>query len=304
MGQTCGVGRLVAAMSALAVAAFGVRANAQVVVHGSVVEATTKEPVPGATTIIRNARDTVVASAVSNAQGQFTIRFAPQDSETYTVASRRLGYEAREATGIVIRPVDTLSVTVELPRLDVVLDTVRTIAPKKKFLGITWGVTSGRELFADHYREGKGYFFSGQEMMWSQLGACGYFAEVPGLMLSTVPSGVPCGVPPFATHYIASATQPACLVGYVDRIGRLASLDDDNELHVTVGMGGPMGARNARTRSNGTIGIQPLEVPLEDVVGVEVYKNRNELPSDMRRDLDLPISFNCAIVRIWTTQAW
>ncbi len=296
------VGVAIALMAAIA--ATAATAPAQVI-RGTVIDSLTKAPIKGVTVALRTiSPDSSIGGAVTDSLGQFSIR-APEPG-IYLIAARVIGYvplagrpEQLDSGGVRV-------VRFELWRNVTQLDSIVSAASHSAF-----GVTSGQVWYAKHVIEGKGMFFAGLDIIWSKLTACDYMAKLPGLMYTPAQDdpamrGIRCEP---TKQVITSTDGAACLEGQIDR-NRIAYFD-------SAGVYALVGPKDT-TRHD--ILPDTVMIKIEDLRGVEVYRNRDELPKDMSIPNDIqtlpstqagaPLTTRvsgtrgCVWIQIWTSRGW
>lgn len=240
-------------------------------VAGSVVEAVTGAPLPGVAVLVVSATDSSTRQAIiTDTAGRFAI--SPLAPGRYSVALRRLGFlpvtQDVDITAGVTRRLD-----VTMSRVPTLLDTIRAQS--------TRNVTPGREFFARHYREGKGFFTSGAEIMLSRMSSCDYFGGVPGLAMSNTRMSPYSGETMIRCRdgrFVHGARRPTCFNTIVDRRQGTVVLDSGVVIFTQKSYG-------------------PRYIKLEDVKGVEIYRTRTELPSGDDDFSLLPLQLPEATVR-------
>jgi hypothetical protein len=259
-------------MAVIAAVAAAPRAGAQVV-RGTVVDSATRRPISGASVVLQRSDSSVAASVRAGADGYFTL-LVPAPG-TYALLVREFGYQAGL---LVLRRMEqgqSVTVNVVLAVVPRLMDTVTTRSSPLTLFRLT----PGRTWFARHQAEGKGVFFNGLEVVNTRRSACDYFAAIPGLKYSETlnAAGIPCE----NQKLITSNTGTECMSGRVDRgMGPIVAIDS---AYIYVGTGLP--------EDLDSLGLRPvqrvlailasaLRVPLARVLGVEVYRNKYELPRD------------------------
>lgn len=257
-------------------------------VAGSVVDSTTKLPLPGVSVIVRSARDSsIIRGALSDSAGLFSIRLAHAD--TVFVDVRRIGLQPLRTPVREIADGATRNIRFEMTRLPVVLDTVRTEG-KRSFKSFFYDLTTGQEWFARHYRDGKGFFTSGAEIQLSGLDACDYLSKVPGLqVVKAAPPGVPsisCRRPfGFATGFVVPRNVGTCMEAYVDRKQRLVAIDSSSML----------------VSYNGTL----RWIPVSGIRGIEVFMRYEDRPKDFSFEpRGVGRQMRCSLILVWSSQYW
>lgn len=221
---------------------------------GSVVDSATRAPLAGVAVLLTSATDSSARQAViTDSAGRFTV--PPVAPGRYAMAVRRLGFLP------VQRMIDvggraTTAVEIAMSRVPTLLDTVRAQSDRNR-------TTPGREFFARHYREGKGFFTSGAEIQLSRMNACDYFGGVPGLAITQTRMGFDSGETMIRCRdgrFVHGARRPTCFNTIVDRRQGTVMLDS--------------GVMMFTQKASGTRYIR-----IEDVKGIEIYRTRTELPS-------------------------
>jgi hypothetical protein len=280
-------------------------ASAQIV-RGTVIDSLTKTPIKGVTVALRSiSPDSSIGGAVTDSLGEFSIR-APEPG-IYLIAARVIGFVPLAGRPEQLDSAGVRVVRFEMWRNVTQLDSIVRVAEHSAF-----GISSGATWYAKHVVEGKGMFFAGLDIIWSKLKACDYLAKLPGLMYTPATSdpslrGIRCEP---TNEVITSTDGGACLEGQIDH-NKIAYMDSANVYEVV----GHRGTAKADTLGD------TIMVKIENVRGVEVYRNRDERPKDMSIPndiIDLPstsintpptavrpsASRGCVWIQIWTAQGW
>jgi hypothetical protein len=289
------------------VAAFGfcgTPAFAQTV-EGTVASATTGVGIEGASVVLIASGDSAArARTTSDKNGRFKLgRVAPG---AYQILVRRIGFMPAEAQILTEagRSVSQQLTMVPIPRL---LDTVRTTASSG---GLLTNLTSGSEWYRRHLRQGKGYFTSGNEIVLTRMDACDYFARVPGVVVQafTPIRGGP-GLRCRDDRFIVAGGNHRCLRTFVDRHRTIAQVDSAGILVRTHDE--ERAAIRERRRKTGLASNYdtiPSYVPLTAIAGIEVFRNRSELPGDFSIPVPGPGEPDqlmlCGYMLVWTWTTW
>lgn len=313
---------------ALGLALIARPVSAQVVV-GSVIDSASRGPLPSVTILLVDVADsTNRRAAVTDSSGSFRL-VAPRPGQ-YSIYVRRLGYLPLGAPPRNLVEGQTRSIRFEMTRMPVMLDTIRTVTEHR---GIFWSrQTRGLEWFTRHYREGKGFFTSGTEIILSRLNACDYFGQIPGLALSYIgPQRGESALRCQDGRYVVTKQRPSCFRTILDRKWSLAAIDSTTMLVRTIEE--EMMAEQLRY-SNEFMGANAADTlgrsfPVAQIAGIEVFRNRSELPKDFSIPPDMgppaqqraqlpgqqlqsgaPVamtyeaSMQCAYVLLWTRSFW
>jgi hypothetical protein len=141
-------------------------------VKGTVKEMPGRGTLEGITVEVLNAADSAVRRMLTKGDGRF--EFKALVPGTYSLSLRALGFEPMMTTPFEIADKDQMTLDFEMIRTAVTLDTVGVKA------SYAHGVTPGRILFLDHYREGRGVFLSGVEIAASKKGIAEFVETIPG----------------------------------------------------------------------------------------------------------------------------
>jgi hypothetical protein len=260
------------------------------IVRGTVVDSATGNPLRGVPVLLEQGERSV-GTARTDSLGVFSVAAG---AGTYRVRVRYFGYRPVLTSPITVAAGATAAVRITLSKVAYALDTVRTTAT-----GGLFNVTSGQAWFTKHEREGKGLFFSGFEVLESRRSACDFFANLPGLRFAPGAGIAIRGGPPDAKsalicrdgRFVGPSTGERCVGAVIDRWGFLVFVDSA-DLWV-------------RPRPIGPAPPDTFLVPFEKVMGVEIYRNRTELPRDNAIPIEvLSANATCMWVQIWTTIAW
>lgn len=252
------------------------------VVRAVVRESPSGRPVAAAAAFVTDTTGRTLRTVVTNDSGRFTA--VTPLGLPFLLSTRHIGHAPWTGRYAPLGAGDTLNVEVTLQRADLTLDTVIIVARQKR----PWydDVSAGHELFIKHFRDGKGVFVGGREIEASGLLLTEFLGKVPGLKISPVrPFG-----PYLRTldgQFLTTQAGGQCLVFRVDRRPPVNN---------------PYG---------GVDGIDPMAI-----MGVEVYRNFREVPSDWRFDAWTATSSGstrtrgatnrtaCGYIQIWTVTAW
>jgi hypothetical protein len=244
----------------------------------------------------------------------------------YSVVARRIGYEPLEAPPRRLSSDISRTLNFYMNRITTQLDAMVTEAEGVRKKGIGYELTAGRTFFNRHLLAGKGFFTSGMEILLTGLHACDYLGNVPGLRVSHTPNVLQ-ELGPLCDdgRVVMTEHRPSCMRLYVDRTWKVTGIDSAN-FYVQPSVNAIMSTIQTDTVSK--------KIPLEAVMGIEVFRNREERPKDFStpaegaaivQDLaplkgaaapagytaDRPqrytfeqTSFYCSTVLIWTVRAW
>jgi hypothetical protein len=314
---------LVTAVIAL-VALGSARLHAQAV-RGTVVDSASQRPLRSAI-VQMEAGDRVVASARTDSLGAFAM--AAPSPGIYRVRVRLVGFGILDTAPFTLGAGEIRPLRIALGASAYALDTVRAVAR-----GGFFDVTRGSQWFAKHEREGKGLFLSGLEIVKSKRTACDFIANQPGLGFVAGSSGSPeemamkRGIRCIDGRYVGPSSGEGCIATQVDRWAVIVGLDSMDmwvlpSPRPPPGAGGPVGRARAvgsgglstpapRRASDSPVpnGLFPpptaVPVPFERVRGIEVYRNRTELPRDNGIPIEALIAnASCMWVQVWTDIAW
>lgn len=276
-------GRLLAlsAVCLAAGAATATDARAQVV-RGVIRDAASGRPLPAVTVGLLTSGDSVVRVAASDDSGRFVL--AAPAAGRYVLAVRRIGLQPRTEGPIELATGDTTEVALRMEPAGYALDTVRVEARRKLF-----GVTPGHEQFARRAREGRGLFISGREIEWSRLPIAEFIGRLPGFQYTPAFRGRSGLRTENGGVVSALAGVNGCIRMRVDRLGFVTGMND-HQMRVQPPV---------RYTPRGTIRPAALFIDLETVIGVEVYRTREEVPKEFRFEAG-----RCALIQVWTTAAW
>jgi hypothetical protein len=238
-------------------------------------------------------------NTTTDRDGRF--RFSRTLPGDLTILIRKVGFTPAESL-VHIEAGKTVDLRFEMVQVPKLLDTVRTSES-------TSSLTSGSEWFVRHFRAGKGFFTSGNEILLTRLDACDYLGRVPGLQLQRSPPSK--GNPGLECHddrYIVAAGS-RCLRVLVDRYLTVSKLDSAG---IQVRTHDQERATLLERRRRTGLGIHQDTVPqflsLTKVAGIEVFRNRSELPNDfsipMPGRTDPDPMMRCGYVLIWTWTTW
>jgi hypothetical protein len=265
----------VATMFATAIAATAPSAVAQGM-RGTVRDSATGQPLLGVAVTARSPADSLLASAVTDADGSFTLRTS--HAGFVVVSARRIGYGPITAASRHVRPGETLAIALSMARLPALLDTVRT----NETPGFRFSFASrGRVVFERHLRETEGFFFSGDDVLWSRLGFGEFFSKVPGFKIVSAQLRTVSGIPLNDRQKITTTNPYNCISARVDYSLEVAALRDT--IVVT------------RLGANGFGGFT-----VSQIKGIEVYRDASEAPKEWRMD----IPSRCALIQFWSTKGW
>jgi hypothetical protein len=301
------------------------------VVRGTVREIGTKAPLSNVEVLLFvDASDSAVARGTTDRGGTFRL-VAPKPG-SYSIGLRRIGFEQLATTATMLGARDTMSIALEMIRTAVNLDTVRVRDATSLF-----GVTAGRDQFLSHYREGAGLFISGAEIQASKLGIGAYLAKLPGMADlggsknaadfsggGTRPEdfGKPSRLrtqndAQDMTHFalrdemgrnIVSVDAP-CVTTRVDRLGPVVGIVG-SQLRVqqyTAAAPKPM-VGVIVTEVDPMVPAGELTVHLNEIIGIEVYRNPSEIPAEWKKRgwtlEEQRDSGRCAHIQFWTRTAW
>jgi hypothetical protein len=332
-------------------------ADAQIVT-GRVVDSLTGTPIQAVAITFFDSRDsTNRVAALTDSAGRYIIRL-PRPS-TYSVTARRIGYEPLEAPARQVASMVARTLNFYMTRITTQLEAVVTEAEGERKKGVLYSFTAGKTFFNRHLREGKGFFTSGMEILLTGLHACDYLANVPGLKVSHSPNVLQ-QLGPLCDdgRVVMTDHRPSCMRLYVDRTWRVTGIDSAN-FYVQPSLQASIASMQTDTDTltrpvrpdvvntyalpqvnpgSGSIDFRAdtisKKIPLEAVMGIEVFRNRDERPNDFSIPAeglstveDLPrlkgasapkdytadrpqrytfeqTSFYCSTVLIWTIRAW
>lgn len=223
------------------------------VIRGRIVEAATNAPVPRVEARLLAENDSVIALAISSDSGVFVLHGA--GAARYALDIRRVGFQRLATTHMRLAPGDTVTVTLELARSEIIaLDTVR-IEERSSW----WtSATPGRTWLQNHARLGVGVFVAGAMIEQSGLSLSEYLGRLDGLSLTGVTvRGYPV-IPARNGMFLTSTFQSRCLYARIDRqslahyliASRQESIDD--------------------------------ALKLSQIAAVEVYRDRTEIPGEWK----------------------
>jgi hypothetical protein len=311
------------------VAALALAADAAAqTVTGVVVDSLSKAPMPAVTVLLVEVADSLNRkAAVTDSAGRFSI--VASKPGVYALYVRRLGFMPLGAPARQLDSGAVRTIRFEMNRLPVMLDTVR--ARSSVMTGFLFRLTRGQEFFTRHYREGKGFFTSGNEILLSRLNACDYFGQIPGLMISYIEpmlgeSGLRCE----DGRYIVTRQRPACFRTILDKKWTISQLDSTMVIVRTLEQ--EQLAATLRTGASPEFGGDTLgrAFPVAQLAGIEVFRNRSELPNDFSIPMNMgpppttrrvssgqsinsrgpPVamtheaSMQCAYVLVWSRSYW
>ena len=263
-------------------------------VSGTVADSATRQPIQGVSITALGLRDSsVLGTAVSDSLGRFSILLARPDSITLT--ARRIG----------LRPVSTSvranpdsaepALVFEMVALPVFLDTMRTEGKKELKKWFFYKLTAGQEWYARHYRDARGLFTSGPEIVRSGLDACDYLVQVFGFEIETTRTrgfgGVRC-VAEGRSRTAVPRTPGRCVEAYIDRKYPLLYMER------FAAVSRPRGFTKTK------------QLPLSGIRGIEVFLHKSDRPKDAsfvrpKMSIDLEARLDkCALVLLWTQEYW
>jgi hypothetical protein len=283
-----------------------------------------------------DSRDSTLLTVRSGRNGSF--RIAVPAPGTYSLALRAVAFEPMTTTAFRIDSGSAIKLEFEMARAPVVLDTIEVLEENRLSR-----VTRGRTQFQRHYREGRGMFLSGAEILASKKGLGQYISELPGFAdfkgdkapdvgpmscqgLNAELSG---DAPRMTTTNRTRSSQmnrredlcalrdemgravypvdAPCVTTQVNRMGLVKRIEGTTLIvH-----------RSQRTfvpSSDFTLSeaerVTPIEivVSFNDVIGVEFYQKSRDVPANLRirgatPEAEVMVS-KCAHVQIWTRMAW
>ena len=245
------------------------RAAAQVI-EGSVVDAGTKTPIPGATVTFIG-KDSSVVTVQTSEHGQFSASL--KRAGQYSLQVRRVGYSELQTTGSdVAKNGDTITLAIELSHLMVALDTVVTMDKSSVF-----PTTPGHEFVRRHYALNEGVQVSGWLIEKSGMSLSEYLGKyVPGLHTTDViqaynPAAptrlTPPALPALHGRFLMADSGSQCLYGRVDRYSMVFLLQN----------------KDVET-------IDEL-VSVKNIMGVEVFRSPRDVPPEWKSIAQVPTIF-------------
>jgi hypothetical protein len=279
-------------LSVLAGIAFPALLQAQRVA-GTVTDSATGRPLQGVRVEAKAIRDSaIVGSAVTDSTGDFS--FVPSRADSLFLSVRRIGY--RPITARPFRPGDAdHSFRFDLAQLPILLDTVRTEGTKELKKWFFYKLTAGQEWYARHYREARGFFTSGPEILKSGLDACDYLVRVADFQIAdsraTGGGGLRCTAGR-QTRWAIPNNSGRCVEAYVDRKYPLLYMER------FAAVSKPLGFTKTK------------QLMLTGIRGIEVFMEFHDRPKDFsyirpKMSIDAEARLNkCALVLLWTQEYW
>jgi hypothetical protein len=243
---------MAAAVAALIALTSG-RADAQTIMRGQILDLATGAPVVRATVLVLNARDSVLRQALANDSGKFMVNMP--DPGEYALQFKRIGWQPIQTTVFKLRAGDTASMTIEMARNAVSLDTIVARETRGVF-----EMTKGQEFVRQHMLLNTGMIISGFEIEKSKLLLTDFLGRQAGVKLvSTWDIRQP--VIPAEGRRVLSADVPSgCLYGRVDRGSMIFKL---------------------MTEAAGWVDDA---VKTKNIMAIEVYLDRSEVPKEWQFD--------------------
>jgi hypothetical protein len=223
------------------------------VVRGRVVDADTKAPISLVETRLLAENDSSVDLVLTTDSGAFVLR--GRGTGKYALELRRVGFQRLVTTHIRLSPGDTMTVDLELGRIDPVsLDTVR-VEEKRSW----WSsATPGHTWLQRHAKRGIGVFIAGAVVEHSGLLLSEYLGRIEGLSLTGVTiRGYPV-IPARNGMFVTSTFPSRCLY---------ARIDHQSLAHYLIS-----------TRRE-TI---DEALKLNQIAAIEIYRERAEIPEEWK----------------------
>jgi hypothetical protein len=243
---------VVATVAALIALTSG-RAHAQSM-RGEVRDLATGAPVARAAVMVMNGRDSLLRQVLANDSGKFV--FHMPDPGEYALQFKRIGWQPVTTTVFKLNKGDTLSITIDMARNAVSLDTM--IA--KETRGV-FEMTKGQEFVRQHFLLNTGMIISGLEIEKSKLLLSEFLGRQAGVKLVPTWDVRQPVVPGQGRRVLmADATGGGCLYARIDRGSLLFKLMSE------------------------AAGWVDDAVKTKDVMAVEVYLDRSDVPKEWQFD--------------------
>ncbi len=221
------------------------------VIRGYVRDSASGAPIARAQVVVEAPdRDSVIMSSVTSDSGSFVIPVKKAGS--FRLLAKRLGWSPIMTSAFALGAGDTLGLTFNLARHATALDTVVRLETRGVFV-----MTPGREYVRRHFALGVGTIVSGAEIEKTGLSLSAYLGKLAGLSLAQSSAGQYTPVIPAIDEAdLTSDFSAGCLIARIDRQSVLYDL--------MVGDGR---------------WIDDV-LKLKDVMAVEVYLDRTEVPKE------------------------
>jgi hypothetical protein len=243
-------------------------------VSGRVVEEQTEQPIPYAMVRLIAADSSSSASALTNTGGHFILA-APAGNYRLQVDARGLGYAPFTSEVIRLEAGEVVNVVLRLTIKGIPLTGLEVIVRARD--------EPGRFGYARRRALGRGMFLNQDSIRLRHAAVTtDAFYNLPQISTWGAPPWVP------TTHGIWTWSGGKCLQFYVDHFPRPTSRMSSFSLNVLI--------------------------DVEDIRGIEIYRNISELPDELRTAMRMgdlwPIerhlrqSEPCGLVWIWTNRGW
>ncbi len=240
-------------------------ADAQVHLHGRVIEDTSEQPIVGATVILQNAQGHRLARQITDEAGEFS--FVVRGSGPIRLHAERIGYQRTTTPLLHFDGYTVYHVEVRLDIAAIVLAPLEVVARARS------GVSPTLAGFDRRRRSGIGWYITREEIeRRNPHRVTDLLAMAPGVMLRSTGSGNR------RTVYMARATNCPAQV-FIDGF----------HINRTVSM--PGGSSRSTTEA---FPIDEMVGP-GSVEGIEVYQGLSRVPAEF-----LTPESACGVVAIWT----
>jgi hypothetical protein len=230
------------------------QAHAQMGIKGKVRDLASQAPIGRVTVNLLNVKDSILQSILTSDSGTFFVRLTTPG--TYSVQMRRVGWTPILTERFDMAAGDTMAFDVEMGRPAVTLDTVVILDTPA---GI-WQVTPGKEFARKHFADGVGLILNGWEIEKSGLTLTGYLGKQAGISVTKAGATIVPGIPGIEKQMIYSTVGDGCLYARVDRGSVLFKLAFE------------------------VAGWIDDALKLKNVMAVEVYLSKEEVPKEWQRD--------------------
>jgi hypothetical protein len=260
-------------------------------VEGSVIDSISGNPIGGVTVLVIDTSDPSRRQGfVTDSTGTFSIALPHPGS--YEVSARRLGYRPVTSAAASIAAGASRRMTFAMVVVPMLLDTVRARSPYRT--GFMYKLTTGQEWFSRHYREGKGFFTSGDEILLSGVNACDYFGHMPGYtLIGLEPIRGEQGIGCTDGRFVIRDDRPSCMRAMLDRIWVIAGIDSANILIRSPRADSVARSLRTGTSFGGVADTIPWSYPISAIQGIEAYRDRASQPDDfsmLAEQIPAPVS--------------
>ena len=315
---------------------FGVlaeQAQAQTI-RGTVRDLQSGVPLRGVGVSLLNHRDSIIYTVRARSDGSFVL--SPSGPGTYSVGLRAVGYAPMLTTPFPLDSGVIIALDFEMAREVTKPDTVGVPGSTRPT-----NIARGSTHFLAQYRDSRGMFFSGAEMLEANQGVAEYVSRLPGFRdfaggkgraanecdlinaelkgsaqrLSTTSRSPTnqvemredlCSLRDEAGRSVFPVDAP-CVTTQVDRIGLVKRLEGMMlVVHRSQRAFVPLGELSFNEAESFT----PTEylVNLARIIAVEVYQRPGDVPPKLRIRATTPeveaVLAKCAHIQMWTRSAW